>query len=69
MQGLSRAPRAGNEGKTAYRDYTPQQVEAMSEAEWSRVQSDPQTWAELQYAMKRHEGLQDYEDISYDGRR
>ncbi len=69
MQGLSRAPSAGNEAKSRYRDMSPADLANLSEREWSAAMSNPETRRELEYAMQKADQLLDYEDVSYGGRR
>lgn len=68
MQGLSRAPSAGGEAKSRYRDMTPADIANMTEAEFSAALNNPQTKAEMEYAMARADGLEGQE-VNYRVRR
>lgn len=57
VQGLNRAPAAGNEAGTNYRNYTPMQLANMSDAEFARIKANPQAWQDLQVAMAAAEGV------------
>jgi hypothetical protein len=47
----------GNEAQTAYRNYTPAQIAALSEREWSALMANPATAKELRYAVAMAEGI------------
>jgi hypothetical protein len=65
LQGLGAIPAGGNAGgASSYRNYGPADIEAMSEREFMAALSNPQTAADLKYAMARADGL-DGDEVSY----
>jgi hypothetical protein len=56
-QGIGHLGGAGGEAQTSYRNYTPAQIAALSEREWSRLMADPVAARELKYALAMAEGI------------
>jgi hypothetical protein len=58
VQGLGAVPAGGNaNGASSYRNYSPNDIANMSEQEFMRAMSNPQSAADLKYALSRADGL------------
>lgn len=68
MQGLSRAPSAGASNVSRYRDMSAAEVSAVSDRQWQRDWANPTLRPDMEYALKKLDGLSEDEDISYQGR-
>ena len=68
MQGLGRAPSAGEEGKSRYRDMSAADVSAVPDNVWQRDWANPVLRPDMEYVLKRLDGLTEHDDISYRGR-
>ena len=64
MQGLGGVPASGQEGVSAYRNYSPVDIANMTEREFMAAMANPTTARDLRYAMARAEGF-DNGEASY----
>lgn len=68
MQGLSRAPTAGTSNVSRYRDMSAAEVSAVSDRQWQRDWANPVLRPDMEYALKKLDGLSEEEDVTYQGR-
>lgn len=61
VQGLNAVPASGQEGVTAYRNYGPADLAAMSEQEFMAAMADPAKKRDLKFAMQKADGLGEQE--------